>query len=69
LETFPTDTFKFREFPHPQKGTGARTTKTAEQERQDKDGSKIVSDYMVGPVPSLGVSSGGMPMAAIGTNE
>lgn len=63
---FGTDVFRQRTFVPP--ATGARTVRTAQEERGEKSG-KLNSDYLIDVVPSLGVSRKGTPMIGVGTNE
>jgi hypothetical protein len=58
--------FRGREFTLP--NNGPSTTRTAQEEREGKT-AKLKSDYLINVVPSLGVSSLGQPMTAVGTNE
>ena len=61
-----TERFRSREFTLPK--TGPSTTQTAQEERDGKN-AKLKSDYLINVVPSLGISSEGLPMTAVGTNE
>jgi hypothetical protein len=61
-----TEHFRGREFTLP--NNGPSTTRTAQEEREGKT-AKLKSDYLINVVPSLGVSSLGQPMTAVGTNE
>lgn len=61
-----TDSFRSRDFPLP--NNAPSTTRTAEEERQSKTAS-LRSDYMIDAIPSLGISSLGLPMTAVGTNK
>lgn len=61
-----TEIFRNREFTFPK--NGPMTTRTAQEEREGKT-AKIKSDYLINVVPSLGVSTLGQPMTAVGTNE
>lgn len=65
LVTHETDRLRSREFPLPDNAPS--TTRTAEEERQGKN-AKLHSDYLIDALPSMGVSAGGMPMTAVGTN-
>jgi hypothetical protein len=66
LVAYDTEKFRSREFALPK--TGASTTRTAQEERDGKN-ANLRSDYLINVVPSLGISSDGQPMAAVGTNE
>lgn len=66
LITYETDRFRSRDFPLPKNAPS--TTRTAEEERQSKTAS-LRSDYLIDAIPSLGLSSTGMPMTAVGTNK
>ncbi|KAK4685741.1 WD repeat-containing protein 89, partial [Tremellales sp. Uapishka_1] len=61
----PSSSFRSKTFTPPH--LGPSTTQTASEEREDK--SKLVSDYLIDVVPSLGVGRKGGPMVASGTNE
>jgi hypothetical protein len=61
-----TERFRSREFTLP--NNGPSTTRTAQEERDGKT-AKLKSAYLINVVPSLGVSSDGLPMTAVGTNE
>lgn len=61
---FGTDVFRQRTFVAP--AQGANTVRTAQEERGEKG--KIVSDYLIDVVPSLGISKKGMPLVGVGTN-
>lgn len=64
LVAYETDMFRSREFiPIPENAVS--TTRTAEEERQN---GRLHSDYLIDAIPSLGVSSHGRPMTAVGTN-
>ncbi|TYJ57655.1 hypothetical protein B9479_001508 [Cryptococcus floricola] len=62
---YPSSEFKFRTFTPPK--SGPNITQTALDEFKAKATYK--SDYLIGAVPSLGVSSAGGPMVAVGTND
>ena len=66
FEEHGTDLYKFREFTLPEEGP--RTTMTAQEEREGKQ-NKLRSDYLADVCPSLGVSKGGQPICAVGSNE
>lgn len=61
-----TEVFRGRSFVPP-KG-GPHFARSAQEERGDK-GDTIVSDYLIGVHPSLGVSKKGTPMIGLGSNE
>ena len=66
LVAYETEQFRSREFI-PSGVNAISTTKTAEEERQGKN-QRLHSDYLIDAVPSLGISSHGRPMTAVGTN-
>ncbi|WVN87808.1 uncharacterized protein L203_103003 [Cryptococcus depauperatus CBS 7841] len=62
---YPSSEFKFKTFHLPQ--TGPNVARAAAEEMKSK--AQIKSDYLINVVPSLGLSSQGGPMVAVGTNE
>ncbi|RSH95031.1 hypothetical protein EHS25_000117 [Saitozyma podzolica] len=65
FKEFPSEEFKFKDFPLP--SAGPSTVRTAAEEHAAKE-QHVKSDYLIDVVPSLGVSSHGVPITAIGTN-
>jgi hypothetical protein len=65
LGEFPADEFKFRDYLLP--SSGPSTVHNAAEEQASKE-NKLKSDYLIDVVPSLGISSTGAPITALGTN-